>query len=380
VRAAPPADAANAAEDGGGSGFAAALELAREPTKAPSGGNPRARMKDASKPDAGVEAKAETGRAEPDDSIGDCEPPGDDPADATDASAPDLTALLPGWPPAPVTAALPTTNSASNDADRSIAWQAFADGGAEVTRPPGAAEAMRGAPQAALWPPEDAAANAVTARARALPDRQAAVTTPPAAGDDPHQRLASTRPTAESNTPPATSLPLGAASMPPPAGHAAVVSSAPAPTVAAPPFEARLSPAIDSPAFAPALANEVTWLAREGVQQARLSLNPAEMGPLAVRIVLDGNQARIDFSTDMAGTRAAIEASLPTLAAALHDSGLTLAGGGVFDGHAARQGTPDGRPDPQRDPATAGHAAPADATSGPRLPSRATRGLVDLIA
>jgi flagellar hook-length control protein FliK len=149
---------------------------------------------------------------------------------------------------------------------------------------------------------------------------------------------------------------------------------------AAPPFEARLAAALDSAAFAPALASQVTWLVQEGVQQARLNLNPAEMGPVAVRIVLDGTQARIDFSADMAATRSALEASLPTLAAALHDSGLTLAGGGVFDGQ-ARDGAAGARDPRQAFAAGQGQAAgAAGADMATAAPVRAARGLVDLVA
>jgi flagellar hook-length control protein FliK len=153
------------------------------------------------------------------------------------------------------------------------------------------------------------------------------------------------------------------------------------PTLATPvpPFEARLAVAIDSPAFAPALAHQLTWLAGEGVQHARLTLNPVEMGPLAVKIVLDGTQARIDFSADLPATRAAIEASLPTLAASLNDSGLTLAGGGVFDGQ-ARRGTPDPRDAQASRPANAADGVDDEAGARASAPVRAARGLVDLVA
>ena len=101
--------------------------------------------------------------------------------------------------------------------------------------------------------------------------------------------------------------------------------------------QAHLAAPVDTPAFAPALATQVRWLVEGGVQLAQLTLNPAEMGPLAVRIAIDGAQARIDFSADVAGTRHAIESALPTLAAALSADGLTLAGGGVYDGAPRRQ-------------------------------------------
>ncbi len=155
-----------------------------------------------------------------------------------------------------------------------------------------------------------------------------------------------------------------------PDGAAAAVAS---------PFEGHLAAALDSPAFAPALANQVKWLLREGVQHAQLSLNPAEMGPLTVHIALDGTQARVDFSADIAATRSTIETSLPTLAAALNASGLTLAGGGVFDGQ-ARHGAAAGRDaaTPRGRGNAAANAAGADATE--RVAPRRPRGLVDLVA
>jgi flagellar hook-length control protein FliK len=83
-------------------------------------------------------------------------------------------------------------------------------------------------------------------------------------------------------------------------------------------------------------------LARDGISQAELHLNPAEMGPVSVQIVMDGSQARIDFGADVAATRQAIEAGLPELASALRDAGFTLAGGGVSQ-HAGSRGDPGGR-------------------------------------
>lgn len=88
--------------------------------------------------------------------------------------------------------------------------------------------------------------------------------------------------------------------------------------------------ALHSPGFAPAMGAQLSLLASEGVQSAQLLLNPAEMGPVAVQIVLDGQQAQISFHSDQAETRAVLERSLPDLAAALRENGLTLSGGGVF--------------------------------------------------
>jgi flagellar hook-length control protein FliK len=137
---------------------------------------------------------------------------------------------------------------------------------------------------------------------------------------------------------------------------------------------------IDAPAFAPALATQVRWWANDGVQQAQLLLNPAELGPVAVKIVLDGREARIDFSADLAATRSAIEGALPALAAALDESGLKLSGGGVHDGSAQRQPAWSAQDVTHR---TAVNAAGRDderAANAMASRSGPGRGIVDLVA
>jgi flagellar hook-length control protein FliK len=107
-----------------------------------------------------------------------------------------------------------------------------------------------------------------------------------------------------------------------------------------------------------------------------LHLNPAEMGPVAVQIVMDGTHARIEFGADAAGTRQLIESSLPDLAAALREAGLTLTGGGVSQ-HPSGREAGDG---------TAAAGTPRDGTSGdaepaPTAPRRSVRaGGVDVYA
>ena len=106
-----------------------------------------------------------------------------------------------------------------------------------------------------------------------------------------------------------------------------------------------LATPVTSPLFAQSLGAQVSLLAKDGVQTAVLQLNPAEMGPITVQIVMDGSAARVEFQAAQADTRALIETSLPALAGALQDAGLTLAGGGVFE-------QPSGRQPPQAEPDT----------------------------
>jgi flagellar hook-length control protein FliK len=143
-----------------------------------------------------------------------------------------------------------------------------------------------------------------------------------------------------------------------------------------------LSTPLNAPEFRDALGLQVSLLARDGVQTAELHLNPAEMGPVSIQIVMDGNQARVDFGADVAATRAAIEASMPELASAMRDAGFTLAGGGVSQ-HAKGQDPSAGesRQGSTRRNLAASAASAAtstDLSAQPRVQLRA--GGVDLFA
>jgi len=125
--------------------------------------------------------------------------------------------------------------------------------------------------------------------------------------------------------------------------HSAVASSTPASGSvsqdATSTSNAHVRAAVGSPEFPQELGVQLSVLARDGIQKAELHLNPTEMGPVSVQIVMDGTQARIDFGADVAATRHAIEAGLPELASALRDAGFTLAGGGVSQHAGGRQGS-----------------------------------------
>lgn len=161
-------------------------------------------------------------------------------------------------------------------------------------------------------------------------------------------------------------------------------------TKAAALHEARIATAVTDPGFAPALGATLTLLARDGVEQARLNLHPAEMGPITVQISVDGTAARVDFHAEVAATRAALEAALPALASALQDAGLSLSGGGVFQASASAQSGP---PSSQAQAGGGGQGSQDQPRRGmlpnvgfdlntEPLPSiaRAPRGIVDLVA
>ena len=270
-----------------------------------------------------------------------------------------IAALLPGWT---CTLPLPTPPT---EAGALPVGDAAVDANAAIP-------ARRGMARAAVPTPNDAAPRT---DARDANQRTAALALPAPAQDAASARpallaLDAARPRAREAEP---GLVVGAPAAASPALASGVARPDAVTTV-------HVAAHIDTPAFAPALATQLRWLAQERVQQAQITLNPAGMGPLSVQIVIDGANARVDFSADVAATRHAIEASLPVLAAALDEGGLKLSGGGVHDGAAQRHpawGTPA-----QAHRAEAGPAEPGAAARGFGAAPRAAvaRGLVDLVA
>ena len=108
------------------------------------------------------------------------------------------------------------------------------------------------------------------------------------------------------------------------------------------PVQAQLPTPLTDPGFRQALGYQVSLLARDGIGQAELHLNPIDMGPVSVQITMTGDQARVDFGADLAQTRQLLEAGWAELASSLKDAGFTLSGGGVSD-HARERQAPQGQ-------------------------------------
>jgi len=139
---------------------------------------------------------------------------------------------------------------------------------------------------------------------------------------------------------------------------------------------------LHSNAFAPELGARVSLLAVDGVQQAELQLNPADMGPVSVQITVDGSQAQVSFHALQAETRQALEQSLPDLAAALQGQGLTLSGGGVFqqaqrDADHGEDGSEAGR---SSGPSRGGNDRVGGTAGASAAPLRRSVGLLDTFA
>jgi flagellar hook-length control protein FliK len=75
-----------------------------------------------------------------------------------------------------------------------------------------------------------------------------------------------------------------------------------------------------------AVAETVSYWASHGVQTAELTLDGFGVAPVEVSILLNGDQAQIDFRTDQAGVRQVLENAAAQLKDMLSSQGLQLAG------------------------------------------------------
>lgn len=396
AQAAPPAKppAESRPADDGDGGFAQHLRQAREQNAHSVERSERNRQAQAARHDGtGDDRRASKSSKDPGNVDGD-DRPRTDPAARAEGEEEDPIAL-PGSPEAPAALAhpapeptpaaaaaaglglgreLPGSDASAGDA----AGDASADaaGAAGRARPGRAlgAHARHEAPGRAV---AEARHEAAELRRTSSKDETGTITASEAAGASAAATPASA----------ASAQPRENAALLPPAtlGVSAAAPGSPAQAPAAPAhsdgrsavFETHLAAALDSPGFGPALGSQLRLLVREGVQEARLQLNPADMGPVSVQISVEGVQARVEFRADLAATRSALEASLPDLAAALKDSGLMLAGGGVFEQH---RGQADAGPAPAASPGRGSAAVGELGAPAPSAVVRRPQGVVDLFA
>jgi flagellar hook-length control protein FliK len=73
-----------------------------------------------------------------------------------------------------------------------------------------------------------------------------------------------------------------------------------------------------------AVGDRVVWMVNQRLQGAEIRLNPPELGPIEVRINMQGDQAQISFSAQHASVREALEAAIPRLRDMFGHAGLDL--------------------------------------------------------
>lgn len=382
--AAPPSSSSqgNPAPADGERSFARALDRAanerKQGDKARTEGN--ARHGDPSRPAGTKPAPAEPGQVEPVAVVeagdaADGMPPVVDPAlgPVVEPAAPTrgpVTAPTPATAPVPGPVVLqgqPAANAALLDPGTHAAAVKSTQGA--ETKPP------TGVPAPKTVEPNLAGAEALA---------QGAAKAPATALDLPAAGMAADAPRHAAEGPSPGQAPSGSAPLPTTGGATAAASAQPSaltsPSTPSSPAEIPFHARPDQAGFQGALGAQLSILARNGVTEARLHLNPAELGPVWVQISVNGQAARVDMAAEHMLTRQALEQSMPALASALRESGLTLTGGGVFEqpGRPGEQSGQGGHPTGRRG---AGIGAGAEGEPEPvALPTPVARGMVDLYA
>lgn len=159
-----------------------------------------------------------------------------------------------------------------------------------------------------------------------------------------------------------------------PLATAAAPGTPGASTVASTPAVHMSTPAGDAQ-FPAALAAQVSVLARDGVHEARLHLHPAEMGPVAVQIAMEGTRAHVQFVAAVDSTCQLLQDSLGQLDAALSEAGLSLAGSSVSQQQAGPGQEQAGGHAPSHNDGTAATGMDSQSHARPLAP----RSLVDLV-
>lgn len=89
--------------------------------------------------------------------------------------------------------------------------------------------------------------------------------------------------------------------------------------------------------FSSDLGDRVLWMATNNRQVAELRVDPPHLGPIEVRLSIDGEQANVSLIAAHAGVREALQSSIPRLQDMIHSIGLEL--GNVSVGGEAHPGS-----------------------------------------
>jgi flagellar hook-length control protein FliK len=97
------------------------------------------------------------------------------------------------------------------------------------------------------------------------------------------------------------------------AGVAQLNTNTTSATDATPTPTLKVSPGVETPEFAQGVSDRVSWMVDNNLNGAKLQVNPPQLGPIEVRIAVQGDQAQVWLTAHSAVTRDALEASSPKL-------------------------------------------------------------------
>ena len=128
---------------------------------------------------------------------------------------------------------------------------------------------------------------------------------------------------------------LGVADAPSPTALQALASAAPRTQAGAAPTAVDNAhnhslPLAEPTWFAERLTQQIAVMLTQNAQHARIEVNPPDLGPVEVRVSMNGDEATIQLAAPHAATREALTDALPRLRASFADSGVALGHTGVF--------------------------------------------------
>jgi len=85
------------------------------------------------------------------------------------------------------------------------------------------------------------------------------------------------------------------------------------------------------------MGKQVLWMVNQSISRAEIRLNPANLGPLEVRIEMDKDQVNVAFTSRHAEVRDAVEQAMPRLREMLEEKGLNLSDTDVSEHSFAEQ-------------------------------------------
>ncbi|MBL4851028.1 MAG: flagellar hook-length control protein FliK [Gammaproteobacteria bacterium] len=108
------------------------------------------------------------------------------------------------------------------------------------------------------------------------------------------------------------------------------------------PTQTQVTVPLNSSRWSDELGQRVRWLVGQNIGSAQIRLNPAELGPIQLRINVSGDQVSVVFNSQFGVVREAIEAALPKLREMLESQGLNLADADINQGDTAERQSKEG--------------------------------------
>ncbi|MGB6355424.1 MAG: flagellar hook-length control protein FliK, partial [Steroidobacteraceae bacterium] len=150
-------------------------------------------------------------------------------------------------------------------------------------------------------------------------------------------------------------------------------------TDAAPATTMKVSPAVGTSEFAQGVADRVSLMVDNNLTSVKLQVNPPQLGPIDVRISVQGDQAQVSLTAHSAVTRDALESSSSKLREMLGAQGFAQVSVDISQRSFQERST-YAQPYEWTPSANGGNASAASVTSAAASTPRASSGVLDAYA